>query len=49
MTLVIVKTVTLSQCGVIWNEITVVAAVLLVLIKGDMLIYSEGGKRIRHF
>ena len=49
MNLVVVKIVTLSQCGVIWNEITVVAAVLLVLIKRDVLIYSEGGKRIRHF
>ena len=33
MTLVIVKIVTLNQCEVVWNDITVVAAMLLVVKK----------------
>ena len=49
MTLVVLKIVTLNQCGVIWNEITVVAAMLLVVKKRIMYIYREGRKRIRYF
>ena len=33
MTLVVVKIVTLNQCKVVWNKITVVAAMLLVIKK----------------
>ena len=33
MILVVVKIVTLNQCGVIWNKITEVAAMLLVIKK----------------
>ena len=29
MTLVVVKVTALNQCGVVWNEITVVTAMLL--------------------
>ena len=38
MTLVVVKIVTLNQCGVIWNKITEVAAMLLVIKLGNLLI-----------
>ena len=33
MTLVVIKTIILNQCGVIWNKITVAAAKLLVVKK----------------
>ena len=35
MTLVVVEIVTLNQCGVIWSKITVVAAMMLVIKKGN--------------
>ena len=41
MILGVVKIVTLNQCGMILNKITVVAAMLLVIKKENVLIYSE--------
>ena len=52
MTLVVVVKATLNQCEVIWNKITVVAAILL-LVKEEIMLIMEGweedGKRIRYF
>ena len=49
MTLVVVKIVTLNQCGVIWNKITVVAAMLLSDKNGKCVNLLGGGKKIRHY
>ena len=47
MSLVVVKIITLNQCGVMWKKIAVVAAMLLLIKKRKVLIYYENEKRIR--
>ena len=42
MTLVVVKIITLNQCGVIYNKNTVVAETLLVIKKGKRVDFLGG-------
>ena len=49
MTLVVVKIVTLNQGEVVWNEITVVAAMLLVVKKKNRVDLIGGRKEDQTF